>query len=59
MNRPDTKLCVGKNIIGAIKSEIIFGALLKYHFSCDSNIGLLSIAPHLVIALPTFGWQKF
>ena len=42
-------------IIGAPKCEIIFGALsistfFQYY---DSNIGLFSVAPQLVIAHPT------
>ena len=37
------------------KREIIFVTLWRFEFFqyCDRNIGLFSIAPHLVIALPT------
>ena len=54
------KSTVGENIIGAPKMRYIFGSLSKcsvfqYY---NSNIRLLSIAPHLVIALPTLRLQK-
>ena len=44
-----------QNIFVFSKCEIIFGTLSICIFFqyCDSNIRLFSIAPHLVIALPT------
>ena len=46
---------VGENIIATIKMRNNFCYPLKMIIVqyCDSNIGLFSIAPHLVIALPT------
>ena len=43
-----------KNIIGAIKMQNNF----KLYQYCDNNIGIFSIATHLVIALPILRKQK-
>ena len=43
---------VGQNIIATIKMRKKIGTLKRWLFF-DSNIGLFSIALHLVIALPT------
>ena len=44
---------VGENIIATIKIGNNYGAIQSFFQYCDSNIGLFSIAPDLVIALPT------
>jgi hypothetical protein len=45
---------VGENIISTIKMRNSFCYHLKIFFQyCDRNIVLFSIAPHLVIILPT------
>ena len=48
-------IIVGENIIATIKMRKNFCYPLKIVFFkyCDSTIGLFSIAPHLVIDLPT------
>jgi hypothetical protein len=46
---------VGENIIGALKYEIIMEVLSNYSFFqyYDRNIGLFSIAAHIVITFLT------
>ena len=51
---------VGENIIATskIRNNFCYPLRIVIFQYCDSNIGLFSIAPHLVIALPTLRWQS-